>query len=318
MDYTYTLEKYAGIKSRHVCPSCNQRSQFTRYINAATGEYLADHVGRCNREDQCGYHYTPHQYFSDNPRSRPATRTVSHPRRETTPSTFDTVPFEVVKKSLVLLPKSNFHAFLSSKFGENACSDVAQKFLFATSETERGATIFWQYDITGKVRSGKIIHYNPLTGKRGKNINWVHSKISKHTGKPFQLRQCFFGEHQLVKDANKSVALVESEKTAVICSIFMPDYLWIASGGVNGCRWHDKNVASALLGRDVILFPDLNMYERWGQYASELQKLLPLRLKVSDLLERVATQSEREEKSGFDLADYLLKQPSESNFEVSH
>ena len=29
--------------------------------------YVNDRVGKCNRLDMCGYHYTPHQYFEDNP-----------------------------------------------------------------------------------------------------------------------------------------------------------------------------------------------------------------------------------------------------------
>lgn len=29
--------------------------------------------------------------------------------------------------------------------------------------------------------------------------------------------------------------LVESEKTAVIMSYFIPDYIWLATGGKNGC-----------------------------------------------------------------------------------
>lgn len=31
------------------------------------------------------------------------------------------------------------------------------------------------------------------------------------------------------------VMLVESEKTAVIMSYFIPDYIWLATGGKNGC-----------------------------------------------------------------------------------
>lgn len=309
----FTLEKYTGMKSRYACPQCGYRGQFTRYVNTETGDHVADHVGRCNRIDKCGYHYKPKDFFADNPGARTFAGQGVNPRRDSSPprsSTFDVIPFTVIKKSLELLPKSNFHKFLSSTFGADACQTASQKFLFATSETERGATIFWQYDISSNVRSGKIIHYNPETGKRGKNINWVHSKISKHTGKPFQLKQCFFGEHQLATDHNRPVAIVESEKTAIISSILMPEFLWLATGGVSGCGWRDKNIASVLLGRDATLFPDLGMYERWCQYAKELQSQLALRLKVSDLLERVATQAERENKCGFDLADYFLKQKS--------
>ena len=29
--------------------------------------YLSERVGKCNRLDKCGYHYTPREYFADNP-----------------------------------------------------------------------------------------------------------------------------------------------------------------------------------------------------------------------------------------------------------
>ena len=32
--------------------------------------YINDIVGKCNRIDKCGYHYTPPQYFTDNPWKR--------------------------------------------------------------------------------------------------------------------------------------------------------------------------------------------------------------------------------------------------------
>ena len=31
---------------------------------------LSERVGKCNRLDTCGYHYTPKQYFTDNPLKR--------------------------------------------------------------------------------------------------------------------------------------------------------------------------------------------------------------------------------------------------------
>ena len=33
-------------------------------------QYLSERVGKCNRLDKCGYHYTPKQYFTDNPHQR--------------------------------------------------------------------------------------------------------------------------------------------------------------------------------------------------------------------------------------------------------
>ena len=47
-----------------------EKNVFTRYIDTYNNIYISDIVGKCNRLDKCGYHYTPHQYFTDNPLRR--------------------------------------------------------------------------------------------------------------------------------------------------------------------------------------------------------------------------------------------------------
>ena len=69
-EYRYQLEKYRGRGSRYVCPKCRRKQTFTRYIDTYNNIYINDDVGKCNRIDKCGYHYTPHQYFEDNPHLR--------------------------------------------------------------------------------------------------------------------------------------------------------------------------------------------------------------------------------------------------------
>lgn len=68
--YRYQLEKYRGRSTRHVCPQCGRKGVFTRYVDTENNIYISDNVGKCNRLDKCGYHYTPHQYFTDNPWKR--------------------------------------------------------------------------------------------------------------------------------------------------------------------------------------------------------------------------------------------------------
>ena len=142
--------------------------------------------------------------------------------------------------------------------------------------------------------------YNPTTGKRVKkpfnHINWVHSALKLPE---FELRQCLFGEH-LLNDKTKPVAIVESEKTAVIASVYFPKFIWLASGGKDGLN---AEKCSVLKGRSVTLFPDLNGFEKWSAKARELKHIA--KFSISDLLERKATEAER--KQGLDLADYLIR-----------
>jgi hypothetical protein len=96
------------------------------------------------------------------------------------------------------------------------------------------------------------------------------------------------------------VAIVESEKTAMIASVYLPQFIWLAAGSLTNLN-ADK--CSVLKGRTVTLFPDLQGYDKWNSKANELSHLA--KFTVSDLLERKATEAEK--KLGFDLADYLIE-----------
>ena len=66
--YRFILERYRGISTRYTCPQCGRKHTFTRYIDTENNnQYLSERVGECNRLDKCGYHYTPREYFADNP-----------------------------------------------------------------------------------------------------------------------------------------------------------------------------------------------------------------------------------------------------------
>ena len=58
--HRYTLQPYAGPKSRTPCPACGKPRCFTRYLDTDTGELLPDEYGRCDREANCGHHRNPY------------------------------------------------------------------------------------------------------------------------------------------------------------------------------------------------------------------------------------------------------------------
>ncbi|MEN9304060.1 MAG: Type site-specific deoxyribonuclease [Bacteroidota bacterium] len=211
------------------------------------------------------------------------------------PTTF--IPLEMVKTTLANTNQNNFISFLINKFGETATKNLIDRYKIGTSNRWNGATVFWQIDHEGKVRTGKIILYDAITGKRIKepfnHVYWMHNSIQE-----FHLKQCFFGEH-LLRDKVKPVAIVESEKTAIICSYFNPKLIWLATGGKTQLK---PNKFDVLKGRKVFLFPDLNAFEDWNDFKTKVTGLNGLI--VSDLLEKKATQQQR--KDGLDLADYLL------------
>jgi hypothetical protein len=305
IEHRYKLEPYKGMNSRYRCPSCQQRNKtFSLYIDTRTGEHLHPTVGRCSRENNCGHHYTPKQYFQDNNFTFLTPQPKAYKPRPIAlqPKPVSLIPVEVFKASLnpTAFENNHFVTYLIGLFGVEVASQLVSRYFIATSKHWNGATVFWQIDTQGKVRTGKIMLYSPTTGKRAKNLElpiyWAHKALKQPE---FELRQCLFGEHLLI-DKTKAVAIVESEKTAVIASIYLPQFIWVAVGSLTNLN---AEKCSVLKGRTVMLFPDLNGFDKWSDKAKELSHLA--KFTVSDLLERKA--SEAEKKQGFDLADYLVK-----------
>lgn len=99
--------------------------------------------------------------------------------------------------------------------------------------------------------------------------------------------------------------LVESEKTCLIASHFMPDFLWLATDGKNGC--FNVDAMQVLHGREVILMPDFGAFDKWKAKA-EMLKPICKSVTVSGVLERMATDEQR--KAGLDISDFLLLEPT--------
>jgi hypothetical protein len=324
----HQLEPYKGFQSRHRCPACNHQTKtFTRYINTQTNAHLANHVGRCNREDKCGYHFTPSQYFEANSswvidhsswakrKSAPA----KHPAMNYQPlamnpkSTANKIYInpDYVDQSFTDYENNNLVQYLIARFGFKRANEMVGNYRIGSSNHWPGATIFWQIDKLGYVRAGKIMQYNRETGKRVKqpfnHITWVHKLADglqpevKSMADDFSLNQCFFGEHLLAQYPDKPVAIVESEKTAIISSVVIPRFVWLACGSLNGLSTAKCQV---LQGRHVMLFPDVNAYNKWKIRALELYFTMPgTTFLTSNVLERMATADDREK--GIDLADVL-------------
>jgi hypothetical protein len=295
MEYRYKLEPYKGRNTRHICPNCEKR-EFVRYIDES-GRYVADNVGRCNRESNCGYHYTPKQYFDVHcieqesgfvPRQIPQLKPTSY------------ISQKIFTASLKHYENNNLIRFLYERFPAVVITKLIEKYYIGTTSHWLGSTVFWQVDKYGRVRTGKIIDYNASTGKRVKkpysHITWVHSALKLPD---FNLRQCLFGEHLLLGN-NRTIGLVESEKTAVICSIFLPDLIWLATGSKTELK---PEKLLSLKGRRVILNPDLDGFYLWKEKIPELSKIA--RVTISPYLNDIATEVDR--LQGLDLADYLLR-----------
>jgi hypothetical protein len=286
-------------KGKSICPKCG-RKKLVLYIDSYTGEPIHPTVGKCDGTDKCDYHYPPRQYFRDNNISFDK-NIANVPRMKAAPKPQPSfIDADVFKKSLQGYENNRLIQYLSNITGVEAAKEAVSRYFIGTSKHWDGATVFWQIDGFGKVHTGKIMQYDSRTGKRVKEpfnkISWVHTVLKLPD---FHLSQCLFGEH-LLKGNNKPVAIVESEKTAIIASIYLPDMIWLACGG---CGNLSLKLCEPLKGRDVLLFPDAAKYADWNGKAAILSSIC--HVSVSSLIELQASETERQ--AGFDLADYLVR-----------
>jgi hypothetical protein len=344
MSYRYSL---AG-KKKHTCPNC-QKKTFVKYIDNRTGQYLADHIGKCDRADKCGYWNKPEKDYQratipDHPKPQPCKKLEVL-----------TVPDHVVK-SYAKDGKDYFSTFLINRYGEGA-KDVLNRYNVRTSDhySYEWATVFFQTDYTGVTHAGKVILYNPQTCKRVKKkingterawVNWVHKLNPDLKKNEYQLDQCLFGSHLLkpiwayddtpegyndfALDSGEPIFIVESEKTAIIAKIHFPQYTFLATGGLTNVN---ANALLCLLNRKVVLVPDLKIPDKNGKtnveaWADTFAKKA-LKAKEGQRFKEIAIPgwlkescfdfhifkgleqiaTDAERESGYDLADYLLHAP---------
>ena len=192
----------------------------------------------------------------------------------------------------------NLTTFLLNNFTfDEVQKAISDYYLTGTNLCWKNATMFWQIDNKEQIRGAKIMLYNEHTGKRVKepynHINWLHKAIKEPD---FNLCQCLFGLHLINKDYQKNIAIVESEKTAIIMSMFLPDLIWLATGSKSNFKYE---LLKPLKKRNCIAFPDKGEYSNWSNKAKEL-KSKGFKIEVSNILEQTSF------KNGFDLADYYF------------
>lgn len=279
--FKYDLEKYNGTKTRHTCPNCGRKNCFTLYVDP-DGNYFGDDIGRCDHIQSCGYDKTPQidtlqniiKYINVKERAEPS----------------------FIKDEDVIGDKygGNLYWYFRNLWSEKTVNSVWSKYdVRCINEPWIRSELFYQIGKNQKYYAGKIINYDYETGKRIKEpiprISWLHAK-----NKEYVLEQHLFGEHLLLEyNANVPVFLLESEKAALICSISYPEYIFLATGGMNNIS---REKLLPLAFRNVTALPDKGAYKYWKD------KLEKFNIKVSDVLERT---DEVDDGSGYD--DYILK-----------
>jgi hypothetical protein len=144
--------------------------------------------------------------------------------------------------------ENNLLKYLRHRYGDTQTELVKEMYYIGTSKDM--GTVFWYINCNTKAQKAKISYYKP-NGKRTKYFKVPYKNENGYYS-------CLFGEHLLdiPENRDKAIMLVESEKTAIVCAMFYPKYIWLAYGGINALT-NDKIMS--LIGRKVVLIPDMSV-----------------------------------------------------------
>lgn len=241
-----------------ITPCCHKANTDGKFVNY---EGFEDNFGYCH---SCGETTTPPALYKDEkgeeyqwnettnfwdkgvvnpstlPSSENARQGMNYPEQKY-------IPESVIWRYYQIEPENNLLKYLRKNFPKELVDSVKETYAIGT--TKDGGTIFWLINQNSQVQKAKISYYNDQ-GKRSNKF-----KVPYKNGDGYL--SCLFGAHLLCESfkGSRTVVLVESEKTAIVGEILLPQYVWLAYGGINGLT-EDK--IECLIGHKVLLIPDIS------------------------------------------------------------
>ncbi len=325
--YLYIFDK----KKKFNCPYCESKNTWRKYINVDTGEYCPEEYGICDHGKSCGAHYKP-PYNKNTNQNTKENKSVSNTQKIKT-----YIPHEVCKSTI-----SNFmnSCFAKSLINTNFFSSgIIEKTLtayaignFKGSGQYQNATTIPYVDERGNIHA---IQCKTFDGDlHTKKSSWVHSLFAYNKEIGFKKyswlkaylenetkQSCLFGAHLLKKYPNNPISLVESPKTAIICTLIygLPkgenDHntsIWLATGSKGNLT---LNRSKCLENKRVRVFPDLaennQTYRDWKKRISNISNKLNIEYEFDQSIYEISTLEEQ--KKGLDIADFLLRDLKEKH-----
>ena len=287
--YKYSLDKSS---KKFICPRCGKKS-FVKYVNLEDSSYLEDKFGRCDRESSCKFQQHPKQ-----------NSVISEFIKPIIVRQASTLQSDLIVQCGRNFKQNNFIQFLKLYFSEAEIQSAIFKYLLGTSSHWKGSTVFWQINSQNKIMTGKVMLFDAITGKRVKvpfsHIHWVHSLLKLND---FVLQQCLFGLHLINESTKREIAIVESEKTALIMSLFLPDYIWMATGSKSNFK---KEMLLPLKNHTILAYPDKSEFDDWNKITVELRND-GFKISCSRFIE------DKDVQVGTDLADVYLESRKNKN-----
>lgn len=249
-----SVNQATGKAEKFICPGCGKRGRFRRYWDLWRNDWSSDTAaGVCDRDNSCRYSKFPDR----DAEQRPRTMEQRPPQRAETPQ----IPLNSMYEARQHHEGANtLKTWFYSLFPKSIVDDVWKE--YGATATDGDWVMFWQFDSKGMATTARAIKYKP-DGHRDKTTNpaWAHNYIQdKPAG--YQPRKHLFGLCHTMSSTAPKVAVMESEKSALLCECarrqygIMQDFTFTATGGATYLSGTMEADREHLAGRAVYLCPD--------------------------------------------------------------
>ncbi|MFD1096244.1 DUF6371 domain-containing protein [Salegentibacter chungangensis] len=274
-------------KYRLVTPCCGKSNRDGKFVNY---QGFPEQFGYCH---SCGKASLP---FSGQLTNPGYLNKIKNSRSTRIQQQF--VPEKIIWNYYRNKPENNLIRYLKRTYEHGRVQETLEKYAIGTCKA--GGTVFWMINKNHQVQKCKVAFYD----QNGKRTNRFKVPYKNEEG----YYACLFGAHLLI-NYNKgryTVVLVESEKTALVGDILLPQFTWLAYGGLNGLT-NDK--IESLKGHKILLVPDMsNQAVLVAMKQVNRMKDQGIKIKLWDM--RYGKTDEELKKEGIynhDLEDYFRK-----------
>ena len=266
----------------------------------------------------------------------PSPLTINYESKDPSTLSLHTSSFRSIPSTLISRSQSIDSEFCQSLvacayLSDNQMRHAAQRYRLGA--TKDRAVIFWEIDQQDHCHNGKMMHYLPDCHRdKTRTPTWAASELKKSGSLPpqFDNPHCLFGLHllyerRMMSDGERrmmsdgrgettnsqsptTIAIVESEKSAVILSEYFPDCLWLSCGGLQMLK---PQLLEPLIHHKIILFPDTDTngdaFAIWTNVAHQAATTYSFHypIRISPILEQRASEEQKRRK--IDLVDLLFE-----------
>lgn len=297
--YKYSLRPHRN-GGKEICPMCGKKS-FVPYIYNDTDEMIDPTCGRCDHEQSCGYHLTPAEFFKSNPDMKLTAWNEAYSKPQPSIINFCVLDEWKARQTADEAMQCDFAQGLAKFFDTDLVSQAISRYQVQSIGYNRNTAfpcISKEEDVTDVMvlGYGMDLHRNEVC-YHFYGDNDRKAQLKEHYPYGYTYAPCYFGEHLLGENPEKNVGLVESQKTAVICSLIFPEIVWLASCGCGNFSVTKSNV---LKDRRVFAYPDKGSTDKWGKIVDAL-RLYGYNIHLRPIMEELQDYG-----SNSDIADVIM------------